>query len=146
MVFRKEDDDDDSDQYWRALVGILVLLLQALVIAIILLPLALLYLFGLLVSTGLSMWRLIERDYGGEDGGANLTPALNVLYSLALFQGVLFCYHDQSAMNPVSILGSQVKQAQVLLENKKEQNVATTATSTNADRWRSLKIILAVFL
>uniref|UniRef100_A0A0E0I3S2 Uncharacterized protein n=1 Tax=Oryza nivara TaxID=4536 RepID=A0A0E0I3S2_ORYNI len=96
MVFRKEDDDDDSDQYWRALVGILVLLLQALVIAIILLPLALLYLFGLLVSTGLSMWRLIERDYGGEDGGANLTPALNVLYSLALFQGVLFCYQSAS--------------------------------------------------
>uniref|UniRef100_A0A0E0MND0 Uncharacterized protein n=1 Tax=Oryza punctata TaxID=4537 RepID=A0A0E0MND0_ORYPU len=97
MVFRKEDDDDDSDEYWRALVGILVLLLQALVIAIILLPLALLYLFGLLVSTGLSIWRLIERDYGGGDGGgANLTPALNVLYSLALFQGVLFCYQSAS--------------------------------------------------
>ncbi|KAE8768865.1 hypothetical protein D1007_59629 [Hordeum vulgare] len=45
-----------------------------------------------MITGGISLWRLILRDYGEVDGGANLQPALNVLYSLALFQGVLFCY------------------------------------------------------
>lgn len=93
MVFRCEDDEFDSGiQLWRSLAGRLVTFIQAVVFAIILCPLAVLYLFGLVISTSLSLWRLIQHDYGDGDGSANLTPALNVLYSLALFQGVLFFY------------------------------------------------------
>lgn len=58
----------------------------------------------------------------------SLSKASKEMFELEAF--MMFSSSDQSAMNPVSILGSQVKQAQVLLENKKEQNVATTATST----------------
>lgn len=93
MVFRCEDDEFDSViQLWRSRAGRLVTFIQAVVFAIILCPLAVLYLSGLVISTSLSLWRLIQRDYGDGDGSANLTPALNVLYSLALFQGVLFFY------------------------------------------------------
>lgn len=76
----------------RLLVAITILFIQQLVFAVILCPLAALYLCGLVITGGISLWRLILRDYGEVDGGANLQPALNVLYSLALFQGVLFCY------------------------------------------------------
>uniref|UniRef100_A0A453K005 Uncharacterized protein n=1 Tax=Aegilops tauschii subsp. strangulata TaxID=200361 RepID=A0A453K005_AEGTS len=76
----------------RLLIAITILFIQQLVFAVILCPLAALYLCGLVITGGISLWRLIRRDYGEVDGGANLQPALNVLYSLALFQGVLFCY------------------------------------------------------
>ncbi|BAF29998.1 Os12g0551200 [Oryza sativa Japonica Group] len=93
MVFRCEDEEFDSGiQLWRSRAGRLVTFIQAVVFAIILCPLAVLYLSGLVISTSLSLWRLIQHDYGDGDGSANLTPALNVLYSLALFQGVLFFY------------------------------------------------------
>lgn len=84
----------------RLLLAFLLLALQLVLFAVVLCPLALFYLFGLLITTGISLWRLIERDYGKSDGGggggANLEPALNVLYALVLFQGVLFCYRFAS--------------------------------------------------
>ncbi|KAF0889294.1 hypothetical protein E2562_022844 [Oryza meyeriana var. granulata] len=89
MLF-PEDSDYLNDVRELLVYALLVLLL--LVFAAILCPLAALYLFGLLITTALSLWRLIQRDYGMSDGDANLEPALNVLYSLALFQGVLFLY------------------------------------------------------
>uniref|UniRef100_K3YMV7 Uncharacterized protein n=3 Tax=Setaria italica TaxID=4555 RepID=K3YMV7_SETIT len=70
-------------------------LLQVLVVAVILLPLGAVYVFGLYISTGISLWRLIQHDYAEADGDpnkANLRPALVVLYSLALVQGALLCY------------------------------------------------------
>uniref|UniRef100_A0A0D9Y047 Uncharacterized protein n=1 Tax=Leersia perrieri TaxID=77586 RepID=A0A0D9Y047_9ORYZ len=88
--------EDPTDGGWRAPLLYFLLFIQLLVLIVILFPLAVLYLFGLLITTGLSLWRLIERDYGNGDGGANLQPALKVLYSLALFQGVLFCYRSVS--------------------------------------------------
>jgi hypothetical protein len=69
------------------------LVVQILMLVILLCPLAAIYVFGLLISTGISIWRLIQHDYGGNsDGGANLKPAMDTLYSLALLQGVIFCY------------------------------------------------------
>ncbi|KAF7051262.1 hypothetical protein CFC21_059516 [Triticum aestivum] len=84
----------DGPSVPRLVVVLIVWLVHLLVVAVILLPLSVLYLCGLLFTTGISVWRLIQRDYGrkAEDGYANLQPALNVLYSLALFQGSLFCY------------------------------------------------------
>ncbi|KAJ1265982.1 hypothetical protein BS78_08G115900 [Paspalum vaginatum] len=76
-------------------VAIIVSALQVLVLAILLCPLAVLYVFGLYISAGISLWRLLEHDFGigGDDGGgANLKPALEVLYILGVAQGVLFCY------------------------------------------------------
>jgi hypothetical protein len=64
-----------------------------LVLLILLCPLAAIYVFGLLMSTGISLWRLIQHDYGrNSTEEPNLKPALDTLYCLALLQGVLFCY------------------------------------------------------
>ncbi|RLN01006.1 hypothetical protein C2845_PM06G30980 [Panicum miliaceum] len=64
---------------------------QVLVLAVVLLPIVVLYLLGLYASTAISLWRLIQHDFGG-DGGANKKPALVILYSLAMAQGVVFLY------------------------------------------------------
>ncbi|KAF0889291.1 hypothetical protein E2562_022841 [Oryza meyeriana var. granulata] len=67
--------------------------LHLLVFVTILFPLVALNMGGVLITTGLSVWCLMKRDYGeSDDGGANLRPALNVIYGLVLFQGVVFCY------------------------------------------------------
>ena len=60
-------------------------MLQVLVVAVLLLPLGAVYVFGLCISTGISLWRLVQRDYGATNGDpstANLTPALDILYVL----------------------------------------------------------------
>ena len=54
--------------------------IQALVLGVILCPVAVLYLLGMYISAGVSLWRLIEHDFGNDDGGPNLKPALQVLY------------------------------------------------------------------
>uniref|UniRef100_A0ACD6ADH4 Uncharacterized protein n=1 Tax=Avena sativa TaxID=4498 RepID=A0ACD6ADH4_AVESA len=77
------------------MVTFVVASLQALVFGIILCPLAALYTCGLHISGGISLWRLIQHDYGNTDGDpskANMNPALDVLYGLALVQGALFSY------------------------------------------------------
>ncbi|EEE53392.1 hypothetical protein OsJ_36439 [Oryza sativa Japonica Group] len=84
------------DYILNELVLVFVWVVHVLVFGIILCPLAAFYIFGLLITTGLSVWRLIQRDYGEADGGANLRPALNVVYSIAVLQGVLFCYRFAS--------------------------------------------------
>ncbi|CAO2036710.1 unnamed protein product [Urochloa humidicola] len=74
--------------------------IRGLVFTIVLCPLFGLYLFGLFVSPLISLWRLLQQDYGdtaGDSSKANLKPALVVLYSLALFQGVLFYYKEISS-------------------------------------------------
>ena len=42
--------------------------LQVLVVAVLLLPLGAVYVFGLYISIGISVWRLVQRDYGAADG------------------------------------------------------------------------------
>uniref|UniRef100_A0A0D9Y046 DUF4220 domain-containing protein n=1 Tax=Leersia perrieri TaxID=77586 RepID=A0A0D9Y046_9ORYZ len=72
-----------------------VWLLHMLVFGTILCPLALLYMFGLIITAALSVWRLIQRDYVSDpnnSNSANLEPALNVVYCIALLQGVLFSH------------------------------------------------------
>ncbi|TVU49876.1 hypothetical protein EJB05_01215, partial [Eragrostis curvula] len=70
-----------------------VVILQVFVFSIVLFPLGVLYMFGIPLSAGISLYRLIQHDYGSnKDGEENLKPALDVLYSLALVQGLLFCY------------------------------------------------------
>uniref|UniRef100_A0A804QSG8 Uncharacterized protein n=1 Tax=Zea mays TaxID=4577 RepID=A0A804QSG8_MAIZE len=62
-------------------------------------PLFIMYMFGLFVSPGISLWRLLQQDYGDtarNNSMANLKPTLIVLYSLAapgraiLLQGHMF--------------------------------------------------------
>ncbi|XP_062202317.1 uncharacterized protein LOC133904783 [Phragmites australis] len=74
------------------LLTLLLWLVQVVVFSVVLCPLAVLYVLGIYISTGVSLWRLIENYYGNDNGGANLKPALNVLYSLAVAQGLLFGY------------------------------------------------------
>ncbi|KAG8048922.1 hypothetical protein GUJ93_ZPchr0009g592 [Zizania palustris] len=94
MVFRNENPNCSCLQI---LVTTVLLVLQLLVLAVSIVILCILgavYLFGLLIAVGLSLWRLIQHDYAPSSGdaNANLAPALKVLYSLALIQGVLFFY------------------------------------------------------
>lgn len=65
---------------------------QVIVSTVILCPLIALHMSGLYITTGISLWRLTEHDFGGKDGEVNLKLGLEVLYSLALLQGALFCY------------------------------------------------------
>ncbi|KAL5206862.1 hypothetical protein ABZP36_035071 [Zizania latifolia] len=104
MLFKAKNGSDYSLFELRLLLAYVLLVLQLLVFAVILCPLAALYLFGLLITTGLSLWRLIQHDCGKEDSKVddttkNLPPALNVLYSLALIQGVLFFYYNTSRLS-----------------------------------------------
>lgn len=71
-----------------------VIAVQWLVFAVVLFPVVLFYSFGMLITTGLSVWRLAKRDYGDADGGANLHPSLKVVYSIILFQSVISMYRD----------------------------------------------------
>ncbi|EMS49352.1 hypothetical protein TRIUR3_03960 [Triticum urartu] len=73
---------------------ILLVLVQVMVLALILSPLAIIYVLGIFMSGVISLWRLIEHDHGGnsDEKASNLAPALQTLYYLALLQGVLFCY------------------------------------------------------
>ncbi|CAM0943461.1 unnamed protein product [Alopecurus aequalis] len=78
----------------RLVLASALVIVQLVVFATLLCPLAFIYVFGILISAGLSLWRLIEHDYlGNSEGEApNLVPALDTLYYLALLQGVLFLY------------------------------------------------------
>uniref|UniRef100_A0A3B6I5I2 Uncharacterized protein n=1 Tax=Triticum aestivum TaxID=4565 RepID=A0A3B6I5I2_WHEAT len=51
------------------------------------------YTFGAVICAGISLWRIIQHDYGNMDGDnskANLMPALDFFYSLILCQGALY--------------------------------------------------------
>ncbi|KAK3136764.1 hypothetical protein QOZ80_5BG0442130 [Eleusine coracana subsp. coracana] len=80
---------------------ILMMLGQLLALSIVLLPLAVLYSLGLYICIVIALWRLVQRDYHGgaadSSDAANLKPALDVLYSLAVVQGSLFCYRTAYA-------------------------------------------------
>jgi len=85
--------DNNPLQRKRQVLANVLALVQLVLYAILLCPLAAVYMFGLLISSGISVWRLRQHDYGGDaDGLGNLKPALDVLYSIALLQGVIFCY------------------------------------------------------
>jgi hypothetical protein len=68
---------------------------RSLVFITVLLPIVILYTCGLYISTGISLWRLVQHDYGNADGDinkANLKAAMDALYLIALVQGLLFFY------------------------------------------------------
>ncbi|XP_039803957.1 uncharacterized protein LOC120668073 [Panicum virgatum] len=91
---------DDKDEYFEeknAVVTTILVAIQVFVLVIVLCPLGVLYMLGLYISTGVSLWRLIEHDFG-DSGGANQKPALQVLYGLAVAQGVLFGYKTINAL------------------------------------------------
>ncbi|KAJ1269375.1 hypothetical protein BS78_07G207200 [Paspalum vaginatum] len=67
---------------------ILVTGFRALVVSILLCPLAVVFTWGVYTCSAISLWRLIQQDYG-DRGGTNLKPALLLLYSLSVFQGVV---------------------------------------------------------
>jgi len=76
----------------RVMLAYVLAVVQVFVLVIVLCPLAVLHMLGMYLSAGISLWRLIQHDYGNPDGGTNLKPALNVLYSLAVAQGVVYGY------------------------------------------------------
>ena len=83
----------DKWSFRRAIVVLVFYVSQVLVLLILLCPLAAIYVFGLLISTGISLWRLIQHDYRrNTTQQPNLKHALDTLYCLATIQGVLFCY------------------------------------------------------
>ena len=87
-IFATLNPNGINDPWLSRLLAGVVLVCHLLLAPIVVCPLAALYVCGPLLSAGISVWRLIQRDYGrkAEDGYANLQPALNVLSSLALCQ------------------------------------------------------------
>ncbi|KAL6623634.1 hypothetical protein ACP70R_033513 [Stipagrostis hirtigluma subsp. patula] len=108
---------------WAIVLGVILALIltaiQLLVLVIILCPLAVLYVFGLYISTGVSLWRLIEHDFGNDDGGANMKPALEVLYTLVVVQSVFFGYKT------IHALGAKVGLAESVASSRFDQNLVS---------------------
>jgi hypothetical protein len=51
------------------------------------------FIFGSLICAGISVWRMIQRDYGNIDQDStkrNLMPAMDIFYSLVILQGALY--------------------------------------------------------
>uniref|UniRef100_M8BSS1 Uncharacterized protein n=1 Tax=Aegilops tauschii TaxID=37682 RepID=M8BSS1_AEGTA len=101
---------------------------------------AMLYVFicisesGLYVTTGLSLWRLIEHDYGDADGDpskANMRPALDVLYILLVLQGAILAYRkvtmllvgDKVATEVAEEYGFKGRDVDLVLDYMKEIRV-----------------------
>ncbi|KAM3298112.1 hypothetical protein ACQJBY_039868 [Aegilops geniculata] len=137
-----------NDPWLSRLLAGVVFLCHLLVAPIVVCPLAALYVCGPLLSAGISVWRLIERDYGVEkkQEADNLQPALIVLYSLATLQGLLFCYRFYSSfaredlvkdvaevykMNDVELVEEYLRDTMAECEKDpaffKERNLATYA-------------------
>ena len=79
----------------RFVLGCVLMAVQLVVLAALFCPLAIIYIFGIFMSGGISLWRLVERDYrqgNSDEDTSNLVPAMDTLYCLALLQGVIFCY------------------------------------------------------
>lgn len=66
------------------------------------------FVFGLCISTGISLWCLVTRDYGSTDGDGNLKSALDFLYLLGLVQGVLFLIMNIFSLRRRKLLVKQV--------------------------------------
>ncbi|EMS46376.1 hypothetical protein TRIUR3_11700 [Triticum urartu] len=67
------------------------------------------YYNGSYICAGISLWRVIQRDYGSMDGDitkANLMPALDLFYSLILCQGALFVLWGASLIADRSFITS----------------------------------------
>jgi hypothetical protein len=77
---------------WVQVVLVIVQILSIPVLVTVLIV-GILYVFGPVACIGLSVWRLQQHDYvntAGDNGKANLVPALNIFYCLVIAQGVLF--------------------------------------------------------
>ncbi|CAN6343950.1 unnamed protein product [Urochloa humidicola] len=85
---------------FRRKIAYIIAMVQGLVLFVILCPLMALYMLGLYISAGVSLWRLIEHieHNFSYKGGANMKPALLVLYGLAVAQGLLFGYKTAYAL------------------------------------------------
>ncbi|KAG2621310.1 uncharacterized protein LOC120666416 [Panicum virgatum] len=90
IIHSSKTGEEPSNARWALAYGVFAV--QLLVFAFLLCPLAILYVFGLFISAGISLWRLIDHDFGSIKEDSNMKPALEVLYSLAVAQGILFGY------------------------------------------------------
>jgi len=99
-VFVAIKDDKEEVEGKKMVVTMLLVVIQVFVHVIVLCPLGALYMLGLYISTGVSLWRLIEHDFGNA-GGANQKPGLQVLYGLAVAQGSL------DTRRPYMLLGQE---------------------------------------
>ncbi|KAM3205977.1 hypothetical protein ACQJBY_061579 [Aegilops geniculata] len=79
--------------YWLvAVVGCLFSPIGYFLYLVVCLVVGVTYFFGSLICAGISLWRVIQHDYGNMDGDsskANLMPALDFFYCLILCQGAL---------------------------------------------------------
>jgi hypothetical protein len=93
-TFATLNPNETKDHWLLQQLARVVWLCHLLVAPVVVCPLAALYVCGPLFSGGISVWRLIAHDYVDpmKEEAAHLKPALIVLYSLAMLQGLLFCY------------------------------------------------------
>jgi hypothetical protein len=97
--------EDASGGLWSIVCAVPIFALvitEALVYIIVLLPIFALYISGPYVPIWLAVWRMKHLDYysniNGDDNKANLKVALDVLYALVIAQGVLIYYRTIYAL------------------------------------------------
>ncbi|KAM0890839.1 hypothetical protein ACQ4PT_026779 [Festuca glaucescens] len=81
-------------------------------LSIVLLVVLIIFLFGSFICAGISLWRMIQRDYGnihGDSTKTNLMPAMDIFYSLVIFQGALYFLWFTSNFLESSIVASFIK-------------------------------------
>ncbi|KAL6604612.1 hypothetical protein ACP70R_043039 [Stipagrostis hirtigluma subsp. patula] len=87
-------------------------LLKSVTLIVIMCPILALYVSGPHVPIWLAVWRLRHRDYGNENGdpsSANLVVALDILYILVVFQGVIVYYMTVNAWGGKRLVNAVLK-------------------------------------
>jgi hypothetical protein len=81
-------------------------------LSIVLFVVLVIFLFGSFICAGISLWRMIQRDYGNIHGDitkANLMPAMDIFYSLVILQCALYFLWFTSNFLQSSIVSSFIK-------------------------------------
>ncbi|KAL6630101.1 hypothetical protein ACP70R_029866 [Stipagrostis hirtigluma subsp. patula] len=94
--------DDHIDSLWHKvyLAAGALWVFKALTLTVIMSPIVALYMSGPHVPIWLAVWRLRHRDYGNQNGdpsSPHLMVALDILYTLVVFQGVIVYYMTLNA-------------------------------------------------
>nr|CAB3466121.1 unnamed protein product [Digitaria exilis] len=108
IVIGRCGNNEEEPTTARKLAGAAAVAVKLVVFAMILCPLC-----GLYINAAISVWRLIKHDFHAADGDpskANMNPALDVLYSLALVQGLLFGYKELLVFTEKKLVNVVVKE------------------------------------
>lgn len=131
VIGRPGNNKQEEPTTARKLAGAAVVAVKLVALAMILCPLCTLYMCGLYINAAISLWRLIQHDFHTADGDPNkenMNPSLDVLYSLALIQGLLFGYKELLVFTEKKLVNVVVKEYS--LEEQASKSVSDYLSET----------------